>query len=177
MLERISQLESIKGDGVSMGVEHFKNLNNVKDFLRTKFPPEILSAYAFDWVSLAHVADVSDGKQSVESLLSRDHHANKGGFGHIGSAQIYSSMQQAVPAPLAGSSASENLTNFPLAGIKRFEIFDPLDGQTGKRSRITLSVERKSAAMLKMLTRECRAHPSAISVFASMLFNAATQWK
>jgi hypothetical protein len=126
---------------------------------------------------LVHVAYVSDGKQSVESLLSRDHHANKGGFDHIGSAQIYSSMQQAVPAPLAGSSASENLTNFPLAGIKKFEIFDPFDGKTGKRNRITLSVGKKSAAMLKMLTHECRAHPSAISVVASMLFNAATQWK
>jgi hypothetical protein len=33
MLERISQLESVEGDGVSMGVEHFKNLNDVEDFL------------------------------------------------------------------------------------------------------------------------------------------------
>jgi hypothetical protein len=104
MLKRIDQLEAVKGDGVSMGVEHFRNLGDVKDFLRTKVPAEILLAYAFDWVSLVHVAEVADGTQSVEALLSRDHHANKGGFGHIGLAQIYSSMQQAVPGPLAGAT-------------------------------------------------------------------------
>jgi hypothetical protein len=138
-----------------------------------KFFPHTLS----NWVSLVHVTEVANGKQSIKSLLSRDHHANKGGLGHIGSAQIYSSMQQAVPGPLAGATGLENLTDFPLAGIKKFEVFDPLDGKTGKRNRITLSVDRKSAAMLKMLGRECRAHPGAISVFTSMLFNATTQWK
>jgi hypothetical protein len=91
---------------VSMGIEYFRNLSNVEDFQRTKVSAEILLAYAFDWV-------VADGKQSVESLLSRDHHANTGGFRHIGSAQIYSSMQQAVPGPLAGATGSEKLTNAP----------------------------------------------------------------
>jgi hypothetical protein len=64
MLERINQLEAVEGDEVSMGVEHFRNLGDVEDFLRTKVPAEIPSAYAFDWVSLVHVAEVADGKQS-----------------------------------------------------------------------------------------------------------------
>jgi hypothetical protein len=65
-------------------------------------------------VALVHGVDKDNSGTSLESVLSRDHHATKAGFSSIGTVVIYASMQQSVPGPLAGSA------DFPLSDTRRF---------------------------------------------------------
>jgi hypothetical protein len=107
----------------------------------------------------------------VEGILQRDYTAHKGGFTHVGSAYIYSSMQQAIPGPLAGSAAH------PLPGVKVFKEWDGEDGMTGRRADITKAMATTVQALMSMLTREFRGHPGALAVFQMMILQGQIHWK
>jgi hypothetical protein len=69
-------------------------------------------------ISLTHRAE---GELSTEAILSRDHNAKKGGFPNMGSAFIYTSIQQAVPAPLSNGGGADLL---PIPALKAFAVWD-----------------------------------------------------
>jgi hypothetical protein len=139
--------------------------------LQQKVPAKVLSAYCYDMVSLVHRVPKSGSALSVEGILQRDYTAHKGGFSQVGSAYIYSSMQQAVPGPLEGASSH------PLPGVKLFKDWDGEDGLTGLRSEITRSMDTTVQALMAMLSREFRGHPDALSVFQMMILQGQIHWK
>jgi hypothetical protein len=82
-------------------------------FLLAKVPGKVLSAFCYDMVSLVHRVPKNGDSLSPKAILQRDYTAhNKGGFTHVGSAYIYSPMQQAIPGPL-GRTASHPLLPGP----------------------------------------------------------------
>jgi hypothetical protein len=122
-------------------------------------------------VSLIHRVPKNGESLSPEAILHRDYTAHKGGFLHVGSAYIYSSMQQAIPGPLGGTAAH------PLLGAKVFKDWDGKDGVSGKRADITRTMDTTVQALLSMLIREFRGHPDALSVFQMMILQGQIHWK
>jgi hypothetical protein len=107
----------------------------------------------------------------VKGILHGDYTAHKGGFSHVGSAYIYSSMQQSIPGPLAGAASH------PIPGCKFFKDWDGEDGLTGIRAEITKSMDTTIQALMFMLNRGFRGHPEALAVFQMMILQGQDHWK
>jgi polyhydroxyalkanoate synthesis regulator protein len=131
LLARLNLLEVQDGDAIRVGTYTFTNVVDCEAFLSAKVSSNVLSAYCYDMVLLVHRVSKNGDAVSTEQILQRDYTAHKGGFTHVGSAYIYSSIQQALPAPLAGSAVH------PLPGVKVFKEWDGEDGVTGKRADVT----------------------------------------
>jgi hypothetical protein len=80
----------------------------------------------------------------------------------LGSAFIYTSMQQAVPAPLSKGGGADPL---PIPALKAFAVWDKQDGQGGLKNSITKSNTNTGKAFLSMIKRELKAFPVAEGVF------------
>jgi hypothetical protein len=80
-------------------------------------------------------------------------------------------MQQALPAPLAGSAVH------PIPGVKVFKEWDGEDGVTGKRADVTSSIANTVQALLSILIRELRGHPDALAVFQMMILQGQIHWQ
>jgi hypothetical protein len=171
LIARLSLLEVQDGDSIRIGTYSFNNVVDCEAFLSAKVPSKVLSAYCYDMVSLVHRVPKNGDAVSPEAILQRDYTAHKGGFTHVGSAFIYSSMQQALPGPLAGSAAH------PLPGVQLFKQWDGEDGVTGKRADITRSMDTTVQALLSMLIREFRGHPEALAVFQMMILQGQIHWQ
>jgi hypothetical protein len=174
VLEQISLLESNQGDGITVAGHTFHSTLDCERFLLTKVPTsEGGSVYcpSYDMVALVHGVDKDDSGKSLESVLSRDHHATKGGFSSIGAVVIYASMQQSVPGPSAGSA------DFPLPGARKFELYDKQDGLRGLRNIISRGVESKVSSLMSAMNRELRAHPDAMAVFRQLLLDGSSHWR
>jgi hypothetical protein len=171
LLLRLGLLEIQDGESIQIGTYNFTNVIDCEKFLHAKVPGNILSAFCYDMVSLVHRVPKNGESLSPEAILTRDYTANKGGFLHVGSAYIYSSMQQALPGPLGGTASH------PLPGAKLFKDWDGEDGVSGKRADITKAMDTTVRALLAMLLREFRGHPDALSVFQMMILQGQIHWK
>ena len=67
------------------------------------------------------------------------------------SAFIYTSMQQAVPAPLSKGSGPDPP---PIPALKSFAVWDKQDGQGGLKNSIRKSNTNTGKALLAMIKRE-----------------------
>jgi hypothetical protein len=171
LLTRLGLLEVQDGESIEIGTYKFTNVVDCEVFLLAKVPGPVLSAFCYDMVSLVHRVPKNGEALSPEAILSRDYTAHKGGFTHVGSAYIYSSMQQALPGPLGGTATH------PLPGVKLFKEWDGEDGVSGKRAEITKSMDNTVRALLAMLVREFRGHPEALSVFQMMILQGQIHWQ
>jgi hypothetical protein len=171
LLARLSLLEVQDGDAIRIGTYTFTHVVDCEAFLSAKVPSNVLSAYCYDMVSLVHRVSKNGDTVSTEKILQRDYTAHKGGFTHVRSAYIYLSMQQALPAPLAGSAVH------PPPGVKVFNEWDGEDGVTGKQADVTGSIPNTLQALLSMLIREFRGHPDALAVFQMMILQGQIHWQ
>jgi hypothetical protein len=115
----------------------------------------------------------AEGELPTEAILSRDHNAKKGGFPNMGSAFIYTSMQQAVPAPLSKGSGPEP----PLIpALKSFVVWDKQDGQGGLKKFIMKSKTNTGKALLAMIKQELKAFLAAEGVFRQMVQDSNNHW-
>jgi hypothetical protein len=91
VLERIALLESNQGDGITIAGHALHSALDCKRFLLTKIPTSEEGSRrcpSYDMVALIHGVDKDDSGKSLESVVSRDHHATKGGFSSIGAVII-----------------------------------------------------------------------------------------
>ena len=87
-------------------------------------------------------------------------------------AQVYSSMQQAVPGPFSGSG------DHPLPGCPTFGKYDKQDaGQCGIRNILTRGVDHRISSLNAVMQRELRAHPEALLLFSTLINNASLHWR
>jgi hypothetical protein len=125
---RLLVFEANDGDGVTVGIH---NVQSVGLFLTTQVPEDVGDAFAWDWIGLVHYSTQDESAATVNSIMARDHHAQRGGFNQVGAAVMYALMQQSVPGPLAGATSATAASIFPLPGIKKFKLWDNQDGING----------------------------------------------
>jgi hypothetical protein len=171
LLDRISTVEDNQsGDVITMGGVSFTGPMDCEVFLKTSVPENIRSAFCYDMRSLTHR---TKGDLSTEEILSRDHNAKKGGFPNMGNTFIYTSMQQAVPAPLSkGGGPGPSL----ISALKAFAVWNKQDGQGGLKNSITKSNTNTGKALLSKIKREPKAFPVAEVVFRRMVQDSNDHW-
>jgi hypothetical protein len=116
LLARLSLLEVQDGDAIWIGTYTFTNGVDCEAFLSAKVPAKVLSAYCYNMVLLVHRVPKNGDVVSPEAILQRDYTAHKGGFTHVGSTFIYSSMQQALPEAILQRDYTAHKGGFTMWG-------------------------------------------------------------
>jgi hypothetical protein len=101
LLAQLCLLEVQVGESICIGTYSFNNVLDCEAFLSSKVPSTALSAYCYDMVLLVNCVPKNDITVPPKAILQHDYTVHKGEFTHVGSAFIYSSMQQVLPGPLA----------------------------------------------------------------------------
>jgi len=171
LTRRLTALEGLEEGSITVGTCTFRNVNDCVDFLRKHVGEDNLSNIILaDFMSLCHGA-YSDEAASVESIMTRDHHAARGGFGNISLVEVYSSMQQPRPKPFSGTKSH------PLPGIAKFDDWDHQDGIGGKRRDLTDAIESKVSGLRAVVRAEFSRQPITAMVFNDLLTDSLVHWK
>lgn len=170
---RLSRLEDDGGDVIVICGVPFHGVDGCAHWLRTKaaFDETNPIILAHDVVSVLHSARGDGTAMTMEALMSRDHHASKGGFRNMSTVRVYASMQQALPGPFAGTGLES------LPGLKTFAIWDQQDSHGGKRPMLESGVESIQATLQAMINREMNCLSEAVNVFTELLGKSRRHWQ
>jgi len=175
LARRLSTLENKELETISVGGFEFRGPGDCLHFLTTETAFETTRAYVGnDMVSIIAAARHEDEVRTMTEILSRDHHAMKGGFSSILLASVYSSMQSAIPAPLGGSGGSS--TDHPLPKVKSFDTWDKKDGERGVRYDLTRGIESVCRNGLSLIQSQYQMFPRAQRVFEALVFDGKSHW-
>eukprot|EP00980_Cylindrotheca_fusiformis_P030892 scaffold25597_cov206-Cylindrotheca_fusiformis.AAC.2 len=170
-LARVTSLEDSDGPGIYVGGTLWTGSTQCEHFLQHEMNWEDGSPFmAQDFVSMLHSLNADDSAQDSNSVLSRDHHASKGGFTNMGAVRVYSSMQQAHPAPFAGTGSS------PLPGLKSYTDWDRQDNRNGKRNKLEtqmISLARASMSLINSLITSATAK----ALFVHLINSSLEHWR
>jgi hypothetical protein len=175
IMKRLGIVEGAQGgvDSVNIAGWQFGGPGDCESFLLAEVPESVRVAFGYDMVSLLHRASVDP--QSTAEILSRDYNAKKGGFPNLGSAFIYTSLQQALPEPFSATTTGKN--PLPLPAIRTFESWDELDGSGGLRNRLLESNKTTVESLQGVLNRELQSFPRAAAVFGRMITNSEDHFR
>lgn len=177
ILKRLSLMEGSQGGNgsVTLGGYHFHGISDCEAFLRTEVPEFVRGAFGYDMVSLLHRA--STESMTTADILERDQNVKKGGFTNMGSAFIYTSMQQALPGPFAASTTSSAREPTPLPSLRLFSNWDKQDGQGGLRHVLYSSNRHTVDTLQGLMNRELVDFPRALSVFTRMVSDSEEHFR
>ncbi len=171
ILKRLSIVEGVQGgyDLVTLGGYHFNGITDCKAFLQTEVPEFIQGAFGYDMVSLLHRA--STGSMTTAEILTQDQNVKKDRFTNMGSAFIYTSMQQSLPGPFADPTTASMTSRepTPLPSLRIFGAWDKQDGQGGLRNTLYASNRHTVDTLVGLMNRELTDFPRALSVFTRMI--------
>jgi hypothetical protein len=91
----------------------------------------------------------------------------------MGSAFIYTSMQQAHPTPLSKEGGTDPL---PIPALKAFAVWDKQDGQGGLKNSISKSNTNIGKALLGVIKRELKTFSVAEGLFRQMVQDSNDHW-
>jgi hypothetical protein len=167
ILKRLSIVEGAQGgyDSVTLGGYHFNGIADSEASLRTEVPEFVRGAFGYDMVSLLHRA--TTGSLTTAEVLTWDHNVKKGRFTNMGSAFIYTSMQQSLPGPFADSTTSSSTSREPT--LRVFGAWDKQDGQGGLRNTLSDSNKHTVDTLVGLMNRELTDFQRALSVFTRMI--------
>jgi hypothetical protein len=179
ILKRLSMVEGAQGgyDSVTLGGYHFNGIADCEAFLRTEVPEFVRGAFGYDMVSLLHRA--STGSMTTAEILTRDQNVKKGGFTNMGSAFIYTSMQQSLPGPFADPTTASMTSRepTPLPSLRIFGAWDKQDGQGGLRNTLYASNRHTVDTLVGLMNRELTDFPRALSVFTRMISDSEEHFR
>jgi hypothetical protein len=177
LIQRLGVLESAQGgfDSVQMGGYHFSGPGDCEAFLRAEAPREAWGAFGYDMVSLLHRASVDPS--TTAAILSRDYNAKKSGFPNMGSAFIYTSMQQSLPAPFGAPAVTGEKEASPLPALRTFEKWDKRDGQGGLKNVLYKANKQTVELLQGVIRRELRGFTRADLVFSRMITSSEEHFR
>jgi hypothetical protein len=127
MENRLAGLESA-GDHetVLLGSQTFKSIQDCETFLYMHMPRnDVLDMHTYDMVSLMHLIGRD---MNASGAVQREHTAMKAGYKTSGSASMFASFQQALPAPFGVASSTANASAHPIPALK--DIMQPGTNRT-----------------------------------------------
>jgi hypothetical protein len=177
LIQRLGVLESAQGgfDSVQMAGYHFSGPGDCEAFLRAEAPKAAWGAFGYDMVSLLHRASVDPS--TTADILSRDYNAKKSGFPNMGSAFIYTSMQQSLPAPFGGSGVTGEKEMSPLPALRTFEKWDKRDGQGGLKNVLYRANKQTVELLQGVIRRELRGFARADALFSRMITSSEEHFR